>query len=117
MTFSFEKLTVYQKTLNFSVSVIDTVDSLDTDRRHYRLIEQLESACTSIALNIAEGKGRHSKKEFKHFLYISRGSLFETVALLQIFNKKNWLSQERYNKFYEESETIHKMISGLINSI
>lgn len=117
MTFSFEKLTVYQKALDFSVLVIEVTDTLDTDRKHYRLIEQLESASTSIALNIAEGKGRYSKKEFKHFLYIARGSLFETVALLQIFLKKNWLTDDKYKQLYTESEEIHKMLSGLINSI
>ncbi len=28
-----------------------------------RLIEQLEASCTSVALNISEGKGRFSKSE------------------------------------------------------
>ncbi len=117
MPFSFEDLQVYQKALQFSVMVIDTVDELDTPRKHYRLIEQLEGCSTSIALNIAEGKGRYSKKEFIHFLYVSRGSLFETVALLQIFRKKTWLNENTYIKLYSEAEEIHKMLSSLINSI
>jgi len=82
MVFSFEQLDVYQKALDFSVSVINVVDQLDTPGKHYRLIEQLEAASTSVALNISEGKGRFSKKEFKHFLYIARGSLYETIAML-----------------------------------
>jgi len=53
---------VYQKSVEFSISVIDIIDDLRTPRKHYRLIEQLEASCTSIALNIAEGKGRFSKK-------------------------------------------------------
>ena len=88
MAFSFENLQIYEKALDFSVSVIDVVDKLKTPRNHFRLVEQLESSATSISLNIAEGKGRFSKKEFKHFLYIARGSLYETVAMLQIFLKK-----------------------------
>ncbi|MBW2034275.1 MAG: four helix bundle protein [Deltaproteobacteria bacterium] len=89
MPFSFEDLEVYQKSVDFSVSIINVVDQLDTPRKHYRLIDQLESSSTSVCLNIAEGKGRFSKKEFKHFLYISRGSLYETVAMLQILRKKH----------------------------
>jgi len=117
MTFSFEELDVYQRALDFSISVIGVVDKLDTPRRHYRLIEQLESAATSVALNISEGKGRFSKKEFKHFLYISRGSLFETIAMLQVFKKKEWLNQSDYSELYSQAEEISKMLSGLINSI
>jgi four helix bundle protein len=115
--FIFEELQVYQRALDFAVLVIDLVDELDTSRKHYRLIEQLEASSTSIALNISEGKGRYSKKEFKHFLYISRGSLYETVTMLQIFLKKNWLKREKYNELYLEAEEISKMLSGLINSI
>ena len=117
MAFAFEKLKVYQRALDFSVSVIDVIDDIETPRKHYRLIEQLEASCTSIALNISEGKGRYSKKEFKQFLYIARGSLYETVTMLQIFLKKRWLKKVSYSKFYSEAEEINKMLSGLIKSI
>jgi len=90
VAFLFENLQVYQKALDFSVTVIATIDDFETPRRHYRLIEQLESACTSVPMNISEGKGRFSKKEFKHHLYIARGSLYETVTMLQIFQRKAW---------------------------
>ena len=117
ISFAFEDLQVYQKALDFSVNVIDLIDEIETPRKHFRLIEQLEAACTSIALNISEGKGRFSKKEFKHFLYIARGSLYETVAMLQIFKKKKWLSKRAYQTLYLEAEEMNKMLSGLINSI
>ena len=117
MTFAFEKLTVYQRALDFSVAVIDAIDEIETPQKHFRLIEQLEGACTSIALNISEGKGRYSKKEFKQFLYIARGSLYETVAMLQILKKKKWLDGKPYQKLYVQAEEINKMLSGLINSL
>ena len=117
MNFAFEDLKVYQKALDFAVAVIDTIDELDTPRKHYRLIEQLEAASSSIALNIAEGKGRYSKKKFKHFCYIARGSLYETISLLQIFKKKTWLQEKQYKSLYSDAIEINKMISGLINSI
>ncbi len=117
MAFAFEELLVYQVALDFSVAVIDEIEEIDTPRKHYKLIEQLESSCTSVALNIAEGKGRFSKKEFKHFLYIARGSLYETITMLRIFRKKNWLATKSYEKLYLEAEKINKMLSGLINSI
>jgi len=51
MSFAFEELKVYQRALDFSVAVIDIIDEIETPRKHFRLIEQLESACTSVALN------------------------------------------------------------------
>ena len=117
MSFAFEQLEVYQRALDFSVAVIDIIDEIETPRKHFRLVEQLESSSTSVALNISEGKGRFSKKEFKHFLYIARGSLYETITMLQIFRKKYWLDKEYYQKLYLEAEEINKMISGLISSI
>lgn len=95
--FSFQDLDVWQKAVEFANEVISVVDKLNTDRKHFRLIEQLESAVTSIAMNIAEGKGRFSKKEFIQFLYIARGSLFETITLMEIFNKRDWISNTQYN--------------------
>lgn len=117
MAFAFEELKVYQKALEFAISVINTVDEIKTPRKHYRLIEQLESSSSSVASNIAEGKGRYSKKEFKRFLYIARGSLYETVTRLQIFRMLKWLGQNSYMKLYDEAQEINKMLSGLINSI
>jgi four helix bundle protein len=117
MAFAFEDLEVYQKAVRFSVSVIEVVDGMNMPRKHYRLIEQLEAASTSVALNISEGKGRYSKKEFGHFLYIARGSLYETVTMLQVFKLLTWLDEKDYEPLYKEAEEINKMLSGLIKSI
>ena len=103
--------------MDFAVNVIETIDEIDAPRKHFRLFEQIESSSTSVASNISEGKGRYSKKEFKHYLYIARGSLYETVTRLQIFKKLKWLNVASYNKLYSEAEEINKMLSGLINSI
>jgi len=117
MAFAFEDLKVYQKSLEFAVNVIRIIDEIEAPRKHYRLIEQIEASSTSVASNISEGKGRYSKREFKQYLYISRGSLYETVTRLQIFRKLTWLSEDSFLRLYREAEEINKMLSGLINSI
>jgi four helix bundle protein len=117
MAFAFEELEVYQRSLRFSVSVIKVVDQMETPRKHYRLIEQLEASCTSVALNISEGKGRYSKKEFERFLYIARGSLYETVTMLQVFKLLTWLHEKDYDPLYKDAEEMNRMLSGLIKSI
>jgi len=70
-----------------------------------------------MAMNVAEGKGRFSKKEFIQFLYIARGSLFETITLIEIFKKRNWINNAQHNSLRNKGDKIGKMLSSLINSI
>lgn len=115
--FVFEDLHVWKKAVLFAEKAIDISEKLPQDRKHYRLIEQLEAASNSIALNIAEGRGRNSKKEFIQFLFIARGSLYETIALLEIFNNKKWISVEKLEELKLLGEEINKMISGMVTML
>ena len=115
--FAFEDLQVWQKSVDFAEKVVKTIDEFEAPRKHYRLIEQLESAVTSIAMNIAEGKGRYSQKEFIHFMYIARGSLFETITLLTIIQRIGWISEEKLNEIKIAGEEISKMLNSLIKTI
>jgi len=117
VNFGHEDLDVWSKAVDFAVAVIDAVEESSTDRRHYRLHEQIEASCTSVAMNIAEGKGRFSRKEFVQFLYISRGSLYETMTLLEIFRRKGWISDEQYFRLAREGKEIVSMIIGLAKAI
>lgn len=49
--FNFEDLEVWQKAIDFADKVIEIIDNLETDRKHYRLIENIESAAVSVASN------------------------------------------------------------------
>jgi len=117
MKFGYEDLKVWNMAVDFAVKVIELVENLETDRKHYRLFEQIEASSTSISMNIAEGKGRYSKKEFIHFSYIARGSLYETMTLLEIFRRKKWISTDKYTQLEEDAKEIASMIKGLIHSI
>lgn len=114
---AFKELIVWQKSIDLATVVISVIENLNTDREHYRLIEQLESAVTSVPMNIAEGKGRSSRKEYVHFLYIARGSIYETLTLLEIFQRQGWITQEKFSELETSSIEIIRMLKGLINSI
>ncbi|MDF1590019.1 MAG: four helix bundle protein [Desulfobacterales bacterium] len=115
--FTFQDLTVWQKAVQFAERVIQFIDEFDRPRKHYRLIEQLESASTSVAMNIAEGKGRQTTKEFIQFLYIARGSLFEVITLLEIMNKAAWIEKKKVVEFNKMGLELTKMINALIKSM
>jgi len=115
--FSFEDLEVWKKAVEFATNIVQLIEKIDTGRKHYRLIEQLEACSLSIAMNIAEGKGRNSRKEFAQFLYIARGSLFETITVLIIFNKNKWIRDDDLEKLKVHGDEIGKMLSSLINAV
>ena len=115
--FTFEDLKVWQKAVDFAELVIKAIDLFETPRKHYRLIEQLEAASTSPSMNIAEGKGRFSKKEFIHYLYIARGSVFETITLLVIIQRMGWICDDTFGQIKTMGEEITKMLNSLIKSI
>ncbi len=110
---SYKNLIVWQKGIDFAIQVIDLVDVLETDRKHYRLIEQLEASATSVPMNIAEGKGRFTDKDYGHYLVMARGSLYETMTLLEIFMRKNWISKKSFTAIEKQSIEISKMLTSI----
>ena len=117
MKFGYEDLEVWDRAVDFAVKVIELVETIDTGRKHYRLLEQIEASSTSVSMNLAEGKGRNSSKEFIQFCYIARGSLYETMTLLEIFRRKKWITDSDYSKLEKEGIEIASMTKGLINSL
>ena len=113
----YKDLLVWQKSMEFANQIIDLTEKMDTSRTHYRLLEQIEAAATSIPMNIAEGKGRYFKKEFSQHLNYARGSLYETMTLLEIFKMRDWIKSDDFNTLETKSIEIAKMVNALINSI
>jgi four helix bundle protein len=114
--FPFEKLDVWNMAVDLAERVLDLLETLLTNK-HFRLISQMEAAVTSVAQNIAEGKGRQHKKEFIQFLYIAESSLYETVTLIEIFRRKKLFSESSCLDLRNRCENIDRKINGLINSI
>ncbi|HAF95790.1 MAG: hypothetical protein A2021_00755 [Elusimicrobia bacterium GWF2_52_66] len=81
----------------------------------YNLKQQLKRAVVSVALNIAEGKGRKSAKEFSNFLNISFGSLCEVEAILTLCKELNYLSN--LEDIFSRIEVLSKMLSSFKNSL
>ena len=112
MAFLFENLRVYQKAVEFADTIITLTQTFP--RGFYFLADQLNRAATSVPDNIAEGNGRFTKADRKHFFIISRGSLLECVPLLDIAHRKQLLNDTAHQSLREQIESISKMVSGLI---
>ena len=112
---NFEKLKIWQKSVDFVEKVLVTLENKELQHFKYqRIVSQLISCSCSISQNIAEGSGRSSKKEFRHFLYISRGSLFEAITLITIMDRNNLIKRSECCQLKEITTELSKMLYGLI---
>ncbi len=80
----------------------------------YGLTSQIRRAAVSIPLNIAEGYGRRSKEEFKRFLKISLGSLYEVQTLLALSKDLKYIKTDYYDRITKEYDLLGKRIFKLI---
>ena len=110
MSFAFEKLIVYQKSVDFADAVCSTTDQFQ--RGYGFLVDQLNRAALSIASNIAEGNGRFTKADRKHFFGIARGSAQECVPQLEIAKRRGLISEAKHNEFKLQLEEISRMLAG-----
>ncbi len=83
---SFRDLRVWQQAMNLAIAVYRGTDGFPKHEL-YALAQQMRRAAVSIASNVAEGKGRNSDKEFRQFLFHSRGSLLELETQILIASK------------------------------
>lgn len=112
--FNFEQFPVYIK----SEQVYQKLSEVFADKNiNLALKDQLRRAASSIALNIAEGAGRFHKNDKKNFYLIARGSANECVAILRLLKIENHVSDNLFEKVYDELTEISKMLSGLINKM
>lgn len=103
---------------NNSISLIKKIyiyaDKLPKSEE-YNLKSQLKRAVVSIALNIAEGKGRKTAKDFAHFLNISSASLAEVEGILLICKELEFFQLDE--DILLEIETLDKMINSLYKKL
>ncbi|MFH1226336.1 MAG: four helix bundle protein [Planctomycetota bacterium] len=114
--FMFEKLEVYQKSLDLIGKVIDVSRKLPPEIR-YSLGSHLIETAVSVSNNIAEGCGRRGKKEKRQFYNIAQGSSFECVPMITVLERKKFISQDEFNILYDGCYRVSQMLSRLIASV
>lgn len=110
MAFMFENLLVYQKAVDFADQIAGLTEHFP--RGYYFLVDQLNRAALSIATNLAEGNGRFTKADRKHFFTIARGSAQECIPLLEIAKRRGLIDETTHAACRNNLEEIAKMLSG-----
>jgi len=109
--FTFQKLTVYNRALDFNqfISRLLSHSKMDVVLR-----SQVRRASTSIVLNIAEGSGRHSIADRRNFFVVSRSSLFECVSILDILLSERVITGDTHESGLKQADEISRMLYAMI---
>lgn len=113
---TFRDLLKWQKPMTLVTDSYLTTSSFPKEE-HFGITSQLRRCAISIPSNIAEGLGRGTNKDYHRFLKISRGSLFEFQTQIEISYNLNYISFDDFQKHYEESRELERMLSSFIRSV
>ena len=108
----FQDLIVYQKSLLFTSKVREVVQLFPKDEL-FGLNTQFKRASDSIVLNIAEGAGNSSNKEFVRFLDYSIRSAFECMGCVDIALTNKYIEKELHDNLYKQINELVAMLYGL----
>jgi four helix bundle protein len=114
--YSFEKLIVWQEA-RVLVKSIYTITHTFPKEEIFGLTSQIKRASSSIPMNIAEGCGRNSDKDFCRFLYIAFGSANELEYQLLLSIDLKFIELENGQKLLFQIEEVKKMLNGLITKL
>jgi four helix bundle protein len=110
----FEDIQAWQKAREFTKAIYDVIGN-GAFAKDFTLKDQIKRAAISIMLNIAEGFGRRTDKEFNQFLVQAHGSCAEVQSALYIALDQSYISEKRFNDLYSSADEISRMITGFYN--
>lgn len=110
---NYKELKVWQKSMDLAEKVY-LVTALFPKEEKYGLISQIQRCAVSIPSNIAEGAGRNSDKEFRHFLGIANGSTNELNTQLLLSLRIGYAKEEQLQDIFNLLTEVQKMNFALI---
>ena len=98
-------LEIYRLTTNFP------------EQEKYGLTSQIRRAAMSVPANIMEGSHRLSRKEYRYFIGIAKGSAGELKHQLMLSRDLNYLEEKTYFQLRQKAESVSKMLTRLAQSL
>jgi four helix bundle protein len=111
---TYEDLKVWRRAMDLVLEVYRSTNSFPK-QEIYGLTSQMRRAAVSIPSNIAEGKGRFSRKELLQFLFHARGSLLELQTQITIGRELGFLAAAEGQKLTDLASEVGRLLNGLVN--
>jgi len=112
----FRELKVWQRGMGF-VTEVYRISANFPHTEQFGLTNQLRRAAISIPLNIAEGAGAGSNKEFQRFLSFALRSTYEVMTALEIAERLGYCKSEELKPLLDEADEVAAMTVGLSRSL
>ncbi len=112
--FDFQKLEVYKKAKTFHRSCKKLIAEHAFDKY---VNDQLSRASFSVILNIAEGSGKFSKRDRRNFFVISRASIFECVAALDVIHDDQLISDQEFTELQLQADEISRIMFAMVRNL
>jgi four helix bundle protein len=113
----YKKLQVWEKAHYLVLFVYKKVITQFPKHEQFDLMSQTKRAAYSVTLNIVEGSGRTTEKDFTHFLDMSLGSLHELEYSCLLAKDLDYINIEIYNEVNSKVNEVKAMLIGLIKTI
>jgi len=115
VTETFRNLIAWQKARILARDIYRATKGFPKEEQ-FGLVSQLRRAAVSIVSNIAEGKGRGTKRDFCHFLMQARGSLYELETQIELANDLEYFVDVEVPQILKACDELGRVLNGLINS-
>lgn len=113
---TYKDLIIWQKAIDLSVMVYELSSGFPKEET-FGMTSQIRRAVCSISLNIAEGYGRNTTKNYINSLYIAQGSLREVESAIILSTKLGFIKEEDCKNVNSLIIEESKMFNALINSL
>lgn len=109
MGHKFKQLKIWILAKEIAIDIYKATKDFPNEEK-FGLANQMRRCSISVASNIAEGSGRNSENEFKQFLGISRGSLYELETQIIISSEVGLFPTELYENILLKIQNLNKML-------
>ena len=116
ITAIYRSLIAWQKAIDLACDIY-TVAERFPNRERFVLAQQICDAAISVPSNIAEGRGRGTRRDFRNFLYYARASLYEVETQLTMARRLHYVTEQEEADLLERSGRVLRLINGLIRRL
>ena len=114
--YNFENLKIYHLANSFVLEIYELAKKFPKEEI-FGLISQTKRAVISVVLNIAEGSGKNTKKDFAKFISQSVGSLVEVKACLILAGKLGYITKNDFKRLLPKLDELYFKLQGFKKSL